>query len=286
MFTFTRTTVTSGNYKGRAEMSFCFTKPTSPMISTFNSFQLAYLSHTKRIMNYCDNAVHTTSKSTRGEYTAWINIPNDTGTTKAKSIILQWHGRPNRLVYKNISSDSIHELHDSLMSIKDAASLQTAINAYNILENDKNVDFNQGGHPPLSVKIYQNYFVVVARYDNRKYHDRSIDCHPDISNLTVGQTVKCLDTPTDKIYFTLIYRELLTSWIDTYTMLKLVVDWRPLGTNSSVKVYKHGTLVIAWQGLLGRNDRNGPYMKYGIYSSSKNKNFRLQIMQAESKIYN
>ena len=74
-FTFVRTIVKKPEYKGRAEMDFCFTTPTSQRISKFNKFQLAYLIYTKQTADFCDNAVKTTSKSTRGKYGAWIMIP-------------------------------------------------------------------------------------------------------------------------------------------------------------------------------------------------------------------
>ena len=86
---------------GRAEMNFCFTKRTSPLFTGFNSYQKQYLSYTKQIDEYCNNAVHTTSRATEGTYTLEVNIPNDTGTAAAKSTIAQWHGRPRRLVYKD-----------------------------------------------------------------------------------------------------------------------------------------------------------------------------------------
>ena len=74
---------------GRAEMTFCFTKRTSPLFTRFNRYQKQYLSHTKQIDEYCNNAVHTTSRAIEGTYTLEVNIPNDTGTAAAKSTIAQ-----------------------------------------------------------------------------------------------------------------------------------------------------------------------------------------------------
>ncbi|XP_066927916.1 uncharacterized protein [Clytia hemisphaerica] len=128
-FIFTRSSVLNGQDKGRAEMNFCFTKASSPKISEFNSYQLAYLAHTKRIVDYCDNAVHTTSKGTKADYGAWVLIPNDTKTTKARSVIFQWHGRPNGLVYQD-SKGVVDELDDALPLIKNSKTFQKAIKAY------------------------------------------------------------------------------------------------------------------------------------------------------------
>ena len=126
---------------------------------------------------------------------------------------MQWHGRPNRLVYKD--KTGVHELQDSLPTIKDYASLNRAINIYdNVLKSGGK--FDQGGYPPLSVWIYKNHLVVLARYDNRKYVDKSIRCDTDYTKIPIGQPKKCLDTLTDKLILTVIHRESLNGWINKW----------------------------------------------------------------------
>ena len=104
-----------------------------------------------------------------------INILTDTGTATAKSVIVQWHGRPRRLVYGD-SSGSINYLSDPLSSISNAASLHTAKAAYNAIKTVGG-KFNQGGYPPLTVQIALNKLAIVARYDNWKYNDKSVRCN-------------------------------------------------------------------------------------------------------------
>ena len=282
-FTFTRTTTTaSGN--GRAEMNFCFTKPTSTLFTGFNSYQKLYLAHTKQIYEYCDNAVHDASVATQGTYTMDINIPTDSGTTSANSVIVQWHGRPRRLVYKD-SSGSVQELSNPLASITNTASLNSAKAAFDAVKTAGG-KFNQGGYPPLTVSIQANKLAVVARYDNRRYNDKSARCNLNKATYTVDKTKKCLDTATQKMYITVIYREDLRTWIDHWKTLQLVVDWNTIGTNSRVRVYVGGTKVKDWSGLLGRNDEYGPYMKYGIYAPSGSRNFKVKIKNASSVVSN
>ena len=283
IFTFTRTTTTVPRGNGRAEMNFCFTKPTSTLFAGFNTYQKQYLTHTKRIYEYCDNAVRDTSVATEGTYTMDIKIPSDTGTTTAKSVIVQWHGRPKRLVYKD--SSGVKELRDPLLTIANTATLDTAKRDYNNVTTAGG-KFNQGGYPPLAVKIASNKLVVVARYDNRRYTDKSVRCKVDEATYTVGSTKKCLDTATQKMYVTVIYRDALTNWIDKWKYLKLVVNWKPLGQNSRVRVYVGVPLVKDWSGLLGRNDKYGPYMKYGVYASYRSRNFKLKVKNASSDVTN
>ena len=283
-FTFTRTTTTVPRGNGRAEMNFCFTKPTSTLFTGFNTYQKRYLAHTKQIYEYCDNAVHDTSVATEGTYEMDINIPTDSGTATAKSVIVQWHGRPRRLVYRD-SSGSIKDLSDPLPSISDTASLNTAKATYNAIKTAGG-KFNQGGYPPLTVKMAFNKLAIVARYDNRKYNDKSVRCNLNEATYTVGSTRKCLDTATQKMYVTVIYRDALTNWIDQWKSLKLVVNWKPLGQNSRVRVYVGGTMVKDWSGLLGRSDKCGPYMKYGIYAPSRYSNFKVKVKNASSNIAN
>ena len=284
IFTFTRTTTTRAGENGRAEMNFCFTKPTSPLFTGFNEHQKKYLAHTKQIYEYCDNAVHDASVATEGTYTMDINIPTDTGTAKAKSVIAQWHGRPRRLVYKP-KTGAVQELSNPLASITDTASLNTAKAAYDAVKTAKG-KFNQGGYPPLTVKIASNKLAIVARYDNRRYNDKSDRCNLNEATATVDSTKKCLDTATKKMYVTVIYRDDLTNWMDQWKTLKLIVNWNRLGQNSRVRVYVSGTLVKDWSGLLGRNDQYGPYMKYGLYASSRSRNFKVKVKNASSDVTN
>ena len=282
VFTFTRTTITCG--KGRAEMNFCFTKPTSPLLAGFNKYQLAYLSHTKQINQYCDNAVHDTSRNTLGKYYLYIKIPRDRGTANATSVIVQWHGRPRRLVYKD-ALGSIKKLDDPLKSISSPVSLKKAKDAYDAVKR-ANGKFNQGGYPPLSVSIASNKLVVLARYDNRTYNEKTIRCEIKKDTHPVGTTKICLNNTNGLLNATVIYREPLTDWIDKWTNLQVFVNWKPLEIISQVVVYKNFTKVKEWSGLLGRNDKYGPYMKFGLYSRRSSKNFKVMAGNALSIVTN
>ena len=102
----------------------------------------------------------------------------------------------------------------------------------------------------------------------------------------VGTTKKCLDTASEKLYVTVIYRDDLVHFIDQWKHLQLIVNWKPLGINSRVRVYVGGTSVKDWSGLLGRDDKYGPYMKYGVYASYRSKNFKLKVRNAVSDVTN
>ena len=128
--------------------------------------------------------------------------------------------------------------------------------------------------------------MVVARYDNRRYNEKSVRCNLNKATYAVDTTKKCCNTATEKVYVTVIYRESLTTWLNKWKTLKVVVDWNPLRQNSRVRVYVNDTLVKDWSGLLGRNDEYGPYMKYGIYAPSRSTNFRVKIKNASSVVSN
>ena len=265
-------------------MKVCFTKPRSPLFTGFNSFQKQYLSYTKQIDQYCANAVHKASVATEGTYKMEINIPTDSGTACAKTIVAQWHGRPRRLVYKD-SAGTIQELSNPLSSITNTATLNTAKAAYDAVITNGG-QFNQGGYPPLTVSIDSNQLAIVARYGNRKYNEKSVRCNLNKAKYTVGTTKKCLDTASEKMYITVIYRESLTSWIGQWKTLKLIVNWKPLGQNSRVRVYVDDTEVNNWSGLLGRNDKYGPYMEYGIYAPPRSTYFKVKTKNASSVVSN
>ena len=263
-------------------MNFCFTKPTSTLFTGFNAYQKQLLAHTKKVYEYCDNVVHNTAIATEGTYEMDINIPSDTGTATAKST--QWHGRPRRLRYKDYRG-SIRDLPNPLSTITNTSSLNTAKANYNAVKTACG-KFNQGGYPPLAVKIASNKLVVVARYDSRKYTDKSVRCNVNVARYRVGRIKRCMNTATQKMYLTVIYRDTLTNWINQWKSLKLIVNWNRLGKNSLVRVYVGGTIVGDWSGLLDRNDEYGPYMKYGVYASHHSKNFKVHVKNASSNVRN
>ena len=184
-------------------MNFCFTKSNSTLFTRFNIYQQEYLSHIKQIYEYCDNAVHNASVATQGTYEMEIKLPNDTGTATAKSVIVQWHGRPRRLVY-NASNGPIHELPNPLLSIINNASLNNATGEFNRVKAEGG-KFNQGGYPPLAVKIVSNKLVVVTPYDNRRYTPKEPRCNLHEDTERVDKTKECLNITTKKLFVTVIY---------------------------------------------------------------------------------
>ena len=110
-----------------------------------------------------------------------------------------------------------------ISSINNLSTLNTAKAAYDavITAGGK---FNQGGYPPLTASIEFNKFVVVARYDNRRYNEKSVRCNLNKATYAVGTTKKCRDTASEKVYVTVIYQESLTSWLDQWKTLKLIVN--------------------------------------------------------------
>ena len=212
------------------------------------------------------------------------NIPTDSGTACAKASVAQWHGWPRGLAYKD-SAWTIQELSNSLSSITDTATLSTAKADYDAVITIGG-QFNQGGYPPLTVSIDSNKLAIVARYDNWKYNEKLVGCNLNKAKCTIDTTTKCLDTASEKMYVTVIYQESLTSWIGQWETLKLIVNWKTLGQNSRVRVCVDDTEVKDWSGLLGRHDEYGPYMKYGIYATTRFTYFNVKIKNTSSVVSN
>ena len=150
---------------------FCFTKRRSSLFTGFNKYQKKFITYQTdwSIMPFIEHV------ATQGTYKLEVYIPNDTGTATAKSTIAQWCGWPRRLVYKD-SLGSARDLTNPISSINNLSTLNTAKAAYDavITAGGK---FNQGGYPPLNASIEFNKFVVVARYDNRRYNEKSVRCN-------------------------------------------------------------------------------------------------------------
>jgi len=281
--TFSRATVNSGMEKGRSEMTFCFVKP--GQFAGFNIYQKDYLSGTKQLMNYCDNAVKSLDRDTESDYGMEVKIVTNENTYIKDSVIAQWHGRPQRLHY--VDSDGVTKSlpTDTLSGIDNEESLAAAMAEYDAVVADGG-KFSQGGYPPVAVKINQDHLYIHARYDPRVVTEKLPRC-AGVHKLDVNETKEC-----DMLRLSLVYREPVGPWLnnDTWKKLRLKIKWGALHgeevKESRIEILVDNVSVANWTGMLGRNDEVGSYMKYGIYGGSDTKNFALQVKNAYSNVYN
>ena len=107
----------------------------------------------------------------QGTYGMEILIPFDTDTRAENSVIVHWHGRRRGLVYKDSAGAKLElsVLYNPLTSIKDTTSLNIAKAA-----RAASWKFNERVYPPVTVSTVANKLILVVRYNNRRYNDKSV----------------------------------------------------------------------------------------------------------------
>lgn len=257
-------------------MNFCFAKPGT--LAKFNEYQKHFLAETSQFLHYCDNAVNSLEEKIESDYGMELRIVTEPGIVLTDSVIVQWHGRPRRTVYKDVTG-TIRSLPDYLPTIIDDKTLDAALNAYNNVKANGG-RFSAGGYPPVAVKINRKFLWVQARYDPRNYTEQMPRCG-GVERIPTGGTKKC-----GPLQLSVVHREPVGPWLDNWRKLRLKITWNKIGEDSKIEVYVDDVKVASWTGLLGRNDALGSYMKYGIYAPANTHNFSLEVKGAYSNVDN
>lgn len=263
-------TLDSGD-RGRAELSNCYADQKNVMDNFKDKREFLFRKEIKDVYRYCDQ------KQKPGEeavYRFSIRLPDNFADLNA--IVAQWHGTNDRLLYKDTNG------HIQKLNTRTISAYKTVLN--------HGGKFEQGGYPPLSLKVSDGRIYLMARNDPDVYTEKTDRCNiagTDIPNMMTETERHCLEE--DKS-ITIIYSQAIQpahgtapdalkagEWIDFFVDVKFseyknyqknmnIVDITPGHVNLWIKrngVYQGNA--IHWEGSLGRNDDTGTYFKFGIY---------------------
>lgn len=280
-----------GETKGRAEFSFCYATVADFAGQPESVYADAQV--TKTVYHHgkgiCPQGV------SRG-YEFSVYIPS-TLDANVSAIFAQWHGMPdrtlvstpegevkkltneefmelsNRMVFKeNIAYDKIVKLDAQGNPLKDKKG--------NIVYKTGKTNgwlVEQGGYPPLAFGFSDQQFYIKANSDRKWLTDKTDRCNANVKKATVMKPVTSefkASTIAYKMPFSVFPKN---CWITFH----IHIDWTVYGEEAEI-IVKPGKLDVQMsylekgknvkkhivdneEILIGRNDKDGYYFKFGIY---------------------
>lgn len=268
-----------GETKGRAELSFCYATATD-----FAGLPAETYVEAQKMKTVYHYGKGICPQGTKWSYRFAVYVPS-TLSPEVCTIFAQWHGMPDRTLVtapngqvERLSPERFIALHDTTIIKKDV--VYTAI-----VGSDKRGrpirkageptgwKVEQGGYPPLAFGFSEGVFYIKANSDRRWFTDKSDRCNANAVRSEVLRPV-CSEYKASTIAYRMPFAEFPKDCWITFTV---EVDWTRYGRETE-RIEAPGRLDVrmAWEGreehivddaevLIGRNDDEGYYFKYGIY---------------------
>lgn len=280
-----------GETKGRAEFSYCYATAADFQGQPATVYNQAQVS--KTVYHHGKGACPQGSSR---DYEFSVYIPS-TLDSSVSTIFAQWHGMPDRTLVstpqgevKKLTIEEFLELNNRMIFKKNVAydkllKLDKEGNAVkdkvgnSVYKTGKANGWlvEQGGYPPLAFGFSGGQFYIKANSDRKWLSDKDDRCN---ANVEKAQVMK----PMTSLYkaSTIAYKMPFASFPkDCWVTFRVHIDWAVYGKEAETiekpgkldvemsysekgkMVNKH--LVNNEKILIGRNDEDGYYFKFGIY---------------------
>lgn len=280
-----------GETKGRAELSYCYA--TAKDVEKLSEKELENAVIIKKVYHYGKGI---SPQASTKEYTFSAYIPGDLSQS-VNTIFAQWHGMPTRTllqtpegVIKQVSDEEFVTLHNQMLFKKNTGHEKVAdLDKNGNQKKDKHGNLvykagkpngyliEQGGYPPLAFGFSDGYFYIKANSDRRWLTDKNDRCNANTARTKVMKPVT-----SEYKASTIAYKMPFNSFPkDTWVTFKVKIKWTKYGREAETIVepgkldvtmnYKNGKkdvsehIVNNEEILIGRNDDDGYYFKFGIY---------------------
>lgn len=273
----------AGETKGRVELSYCYATTKDFDKLPAKSFENAQ--KLKTVYHYGKGAV---AQAGSNNYTFSVYIPSSLASD-VSTIFAQWHGMPTRTLVstpsgeiKTLSTEEFLDLYDKMIFKKNVAHDKVE----KLDKNGKTIYtagkpngwlVEQGGYPPLAFGFTKGYFYIKANSDSKWLTDKDDRKNADPEKNAIMQALTS-EYKTSTIAYKLPFNEFPKDCWVTFT---ISIDWTKYGREQN-NVIKPGKLdvnmsynqkgklqekhiVNQQKILIGRNDDDGYYFKFGIY---------------------
>ncbi|MBB4037285.1 heparin lyase [Dysgonomonas hofstadii] len=272
-----------GETKGRAELSYCYA--TAQDFKGFTEDVFLNAQKMKTVYHYgkgiCEQGSHW-------KYTFSIYVPSAL-QRDVSTIFAQWHGMPDRTlvstpegIVKKLTVTEFLELYDQMIFRKNIAH-----DIIKTVNEDGTTSYKagkpngwlieQGGYPPLAFGFSNGYFYIKANSDRKWLTDKTDRCNasPDKANImqpltseykasTIAYKMPFDDFPKDRwVTFILDIKWTKYSGESEKIQVPGKLDVKTSYNEGNKLINKH--LVKNETILIGRNDDDGYYFKFGIY---------------------
>lgn len=280
-----------GETKGRAEFSYCYATSDDFKGQPGSVYEKAQV--TKTVYHHGKGIC---PQGTSRNYTFSVYIPS-TLDKNVSTIFAQWHGMPDRTLVqtpdgevKQITVDEFMEL-DKRMTFKKNAGHDKVVkkdkDGNPVKDKDGNIVYKtgkangwlveQGGYPPLAFGLSNGYFYIKANSDRKWLTDKDDRCNANVEKTTMMKPVTS-KYKASTIAYKMPFDEFPK---DCWVTFNIDIDWTVYGGQAET-ILKSGKLDVMMtsvvkgkevkkhivnneQILIGRNDDDGYYFKFGIY---------------------
>lgn len=268
-----------GETKGRAELSYCYATAADfsgkPEKTYANAQQMKTVYHHGK--GICPQGVSRT-------YTFAVYIPS-TLSREVSTIFAQWHGMPDRTLVTAPDGRVMRLSAEEFVAMEDTTIIKKDIVQRRVEGTNKRGEkiwkageptgwkVEQGGYPPLAFGFSNGLFYIKANSDRRWFTDKTDRCSANPAKVKVMKPVTS-EFKASTIAYRLPFEEFPKECWVTFTV---TIDWTRYGGEDQtivspgrldVRMACNGTeqhIVENEQLLIGRNDDEGYYFKFGIY---------------------
>jgi heparin lyase len=269
--------------KGRAELSYCYATSKDFVGKPTNVFEDAQ--KMKTVYHYGKGIC---PQGTSRSYTFSIYVPSNL-SPNVSTIFAQWHGMPDRKLVqtpegeiKMLTDEEFLELYEKVEFKKNVAHEKIKITdkkgniKYKVGE-PTGLLIEQGGYPPLAFEFSKGIFHIKANSDRKWLSDKDDRTNSNPEKLGIMESNQS-EYKTSTIAYKMPFKDFPKNcWVTFH----VDIDWTSYGGkqetiekpgmlnvemsyDESGKMI-HKKLVDKEEILIGRNDEDGYYFKFGIY---------------------
>lgn len=280
-----------GETKGRAEFSYCYATS-----ADFKGQPASVYENAQKTKTVYHHGKGICPQGASRDYEFSVYIPSALNRD-VSTIFAQWHGMPDRTLVstpdgevKKLTTEEFLELYDRMVFKKNVAHDKVPVldkQGNPKKDKDGNVVYKagkangwlveQGGYPPLAFGFSGGYFYIKANSDRKWLTDKTDRCNASAEKSQIMKPVTS-KYKSSTIAYKMPFAEFPK---DCWITFRIHIDWTVYGKEAET-IVKPGMLDVQMsytekgkqinrhivdneEILIGRNDEDGYYFKFGIY---------------------
>lgn len=273
-----------GETKGRAELCYCYA-----VANDFRNYPATEYLNAQKMKTVYHYGKGSCPQGSSMSYTFSVYIPR-TLDKEVSTIFAQWHGMPSRTLVSDPNGKIMRLSTEEFLRLDSLMIFKKNIGYHKIKRTNKKGKtiyqagqpngwlIEQGGYPPLAFGFSNGFFYIKANSDRKWLSDKTDRCNANPAKVEIMQPV----TSTYKSS-TIAYKMPFKDFPkDCWITFHVDVDWTKYGKEQEniitpgnlnvVMTYANTKGTIIHQNivdhkdiLIGRNDEEGYYFKFGIY---------------------
>lgn len=263
--------------RGRQEVASCYITE-----AEFNALPQEEQAFRRKSNDFYRGCAHSTEREVTYDFYLKLNDPSEENYAHWDSIIMQLHALNDKDLYclpnDGVSADICNSNNGTIDAVA------RTVDSYNAKQNEGAV-FEKNVQPPLSFRIKEGYFSIVATSGLTDAEGASSTftptktCSLKVNSATVGKTKVCKETGKTT---TVLYRNEIKNILppNTYTAFRISVIWPSMEDNRKLlKIAYMNPSSGFWEVLadtsktsvpFGTYDSAYPYFKAGVYRQGGN----------------